>query len=72
MTEIFYSTKHFTRVGSPRLYDHRYQSAQLELWQPGEVEWFVIIRDQLRLSPRSRKGCILAIQPPLFSDGMQG
>ncbi len=34
--------RHFSRVGSPRLYDHRYQSAQLELWQPGEVEWFVI------------------------------
>lgn len=64
--------RHFSRVGSPRLYDHRYQSAQLELWQPGEVEWFVIIRDQPRSRKRSRKGRILAIQPPLFSDGTQG
>ncbi len=56
----------FTRVGYPRLYDHRYQSAQLELWQPGEVEWFVIIRDQPRSRRRKRKSRILVIQPPLF------
>jgi len=42
---------HFRRVGNPHLYEHRYQSAQLELWKPGEVEWFVIIRD----TPRSRR-----------------
>jgi len=56
----------FTRVGYPRLYDHRYQSAQLELWQPGEDEWFVIIRDQPRSRRRKRKSRILVIQPPLF------
>ena len=57
---------HFTRVGYPRLYDHRYQSAQLELWQPGEVEWFVIIRDEPKSRRRKRKSHILVIQPPLF------
>ena len=42
---------HLARVGSPRLYHHRYQSTQLELWPPGEVEWFLIIRE----APRSRR-----------------
>ncbi|MBO0795163.1 MAG: hypothetical protein J2P36_30065 [Ktedonobacteraceae bacterium] len=36
--------KHLSRVGNPRLYDHPFQSPQLSLWEPGEVEWFVIIR----------------------------
>jgi putative transposase len=57
---------HFSRVGYPRLYDHRYQSAQLELWQPGEVEWFVIIRDEPKSRRRRRKSHILVVQPPLF------
>lgn len=64
--------RHFTRVGYPRLHDHRYQSMQLELWQPGEVEWFVIIRDEPKSRRRKNKGRILVIQPPLFSDGTQG
>jgi hypothetical protein len=65
--------RHLARVGNPRLYQHRYQSAQLELWQPGEVEWFVIIRDSLPVRHRcKRKGLILVLQPPLFSDGTQG
>src|SRR6266581_1646856 len=36
--------KHLLRVGNPRLYDHPYQSSQLELWPLNQVEWFVIIR----------------------------
>jgi hypothetical protein len=60
---------HFRRVGNPRLYEHRYQSSQLELWKPGEVEWFVIIRDTSRTRRPRRTGRILVIQPPLFSDG---
>ena len=36
--------KHLRRVGNPRLYDHPYQSPQLDLWPPGQVEWFVIIK----------------------------
>src|SRR5215471_2872309 len=36
---------HLLRVGNPRLYDHPYHSSQLSLWTPGEVEWFVILRN---------------------------
>ncbi|WP_126629549.1 hypothetical protein [Dictyobacter alpinus] len=61
--------RHIARVGSPRIYHHRYQSAQLELWQLGEVEWFVILRDFPRSRRRRRCSRILAIHPPLFSDG---
>jgi hypothetical protein len=60
------------RIGSPRLYHHRYQSAQLELWQPGEGEWFVILRAAPRSRRRLRRGRILAIQPPLFSGDTRG
>ena len=35
---------HLLRVGNPQMTDHPYQSPQLPLWEPGEVEWFVIIR----------------------------
>ncbi|QBD77268.1 hypothetical protein EPA93_15215 [Ktedonosporobacter rubrisoli] len=63
--------RHLSRVGAPRLYQHGYQSAQLELWQPGEVEWFVIIRDSSPARRRRRAARILVIQPPLLSDGTQ-
>ena len=56
---------HVARVGSPRLYHHRYQSAQLELWQPGEVEWFVIIRTNPPARRRKSRGRVLVVQPPL-------
>jgi len=62
---------HLSRVGNPRLYHHRYPSAQLELWQPGEVRWFVIIRDSAPKRRRKHRGRILVIQPPLWSEGMQ-
>lgn len=64
--------RHFSRVGSPRLYDHRYQSVQLELWQPGEVEWFVIIRESAPVHQRKRRSRIVVVQIPLFHDGIQG
>src|SRR5260221_8939581 len=64
--------RHPARVGNPRLYQHRYQSSQLELWEAVSVEWFVIIRNAPRLHRRKRPGRILVIQPPLFSDGTQG
>lgn len=63
--------RHFARVGYPRLYQHRYQSAQLDLWQPGEVEWFVILRAAPRGRRRRGRGRVVLIQPPLFSDGTQ-
>jgi transposase InsO family protein len=63
---------HIARVGNPRLYHHRYQSRQLELWQPGEVEWFVIIRDEAPQRRRKRKSRILVVQLPLLLAGTQG
>jgi putative transposase len=66
--------KHLLRVGNPRLYQHLYQSSQLELWEPGEVEWFVIMRVNVSSRRRKRKARLLMIQPPLFveSDSGQG
>ncbi len=64
--------RHPARVGNPRLYQHHYQSPQLDLWEPGDVEWFVIIRDSPKSRRRKHQSRILVIQPPLFSDDMQG
>src|SRR5260370_16296041 len=44
---------HLFRVGNPRLFEYPYHSAQLSLWPPGEVEWFVIL--PCETSPRKRK-----------------
>lgn len=60
--------KHFTRVGNPRLYEHPYHSPQLALWQPNEVEWFVIIRCESTSKRRRQKGRSLVIQLLLDSD----
>ncbi len=64
--------RHPARVGASRLYEHSYQSLQLELWEPGEAEWFVIIRTDPPVRRRKRRGNIIVIQPPFFSDGTQG
>src|SRR5947199_6373998 len=59
--------KHLLRVGNPRLYDHPYQSPQLELWPPQVVEWFVIIQ-ATPYGPRPRRKRatrILVMQAPL-------
>ena len=61
--------KHFLRVGNPRLYDHPYQSPQLPLWGPDEVEWFVIIRNTPPVRRRRKKGRVVLIQPPLSLPG---
>jgi hypothetical protein len=61
--------KHLLRVGNPRLYDHPYQSPQLPLWEPGEVEWFVIIRADPQSHRRRKKGRMLLLQPPLWKMG---
>jgi len=62
--------KHLLRVGNPRLYDHPYQSAQLELWPPNQVEWFVIIRAAPYGSRprRKRSGYLLVMQLPLLKE----
>ncbi len=66
--------KHLRRVGNPRLYDHPYQSPQLELWSLEAVEWFVIIRAAPYGSRPRRKRAhrILVMQPPLLTDGTGG
>jgi putative transposase len=64
--------RHLLRVGNPRLYDHPYQSPQLPLWEPGDVEWFVIIRDSPPVRRRKRRGRIVLIQPPLWANVSQG
>src|SRR5712692_3783435 len=66
--------KHLLRVGNPRLYDHPYQSPQLDLWPSQAVEWFVIIQ-ATPYGPRPRRNRIrrvLVIQPPLLADEIPG
>jgi len=60
--------KHLLRVGNPRLYDHPYQSPQLELWSKDSVEWFVIIQAAPygSRSRGKRKGYVIVMQPPLL------
>jgi transposase InsO family protein len=56
------------RVGNPKLFQHPYQSAQLELWEADQVEWFVILRAKPYGSrPRQkRKGLLFLFQLPLL------
>ncbi len=63
--------KHLLRVGNPRFYHHPYQSPQLELWETGEVSWFVIIRTDPPVRRRKRKGRLLVVQLPMLPDGTQ-
>jgi hypothetical protein len=58
---------HFLRVGNPRLYNHPYQSPQLPLWEPSEVEWIVILRADSKSHRRRKKVHLLLIQPPLMT-----
>ena len=61
---------HLRRVGNPRLYDHPYQSTQLELWPTGSVEWFVIIRAApYGAHARRKRGRLVFLQTPLFVEG---
>ncbi len=57
--------KHLLRVGNPRLFDHPYPSPQLPLWEPGEVEWFVILRGAPNGKRRRHNPRPLVIQLPL-------
>jgi hypothetical protein len=57
--------RHLARVGNPRFYRHPYQSPQQELWQAGEVEWFVIIRNAPPVH-RKRKRRLVVMQLPLL------
>ncbi len=62
--------KHLRRVGNARLYNHPYQSAQLELWPIGSVEWYLILRTE-PYGPRLRrkKKRLIFLQFPLLEDG---
>ena len=64
--------RHLARVGNPRFYRHPYQSPQQELWQPGEVEWFVIIRNAPPVRRRKRKSRLVVMQLSLLLDGTEG
>ena len=66
--------KHLLRVGNPRLYDHPYQSPQLELWSKDSVEWFVIIQAAPYGSrPRRKRAArILVMQPPFLLEEANG
>lgn len=64
--------RHLARVGNPRLLRHPYPSPQLELWEPGEVEWFVIIRTDPPARRRKRKGRLVVVQFPLLPEGTHG
>jgi putative transposase len=62
--------KHLLRVGNPRLYEHPYQSPQLELWPQEAVDWFVIIK-AAAYGPRKRSKRttrIVVMQPPLLAE----
>jgi len=58
--------RHLARVGNPRFYQHPYQSAQLELWEAGSVEWFVIIRADPPARRRKHASRVLVVQLPLL------
>lgn len=66
--------QHFLRVGNPRLYRHPYQSSQLPLWEPGAVEWHVIIRceSQSRRRKHVVRSFIVQVPLPLDETGTQG
>jgi transposase InsO family protein len=67
--------KQLLRVGNARLYDHPYQSEQLELWPQGEVDWDMILRAEPYGSrPRRREKRLFFLQLPLLgdNDGTQG
>jgi hypothetical protein len=46
-----------------------YQSPQLERWETGYVEWFVIIRTNPPVRRRTRKGRPLVVQLSMLLDG---
>jgi hypothetical protein len=65
--------KHLLRVGNPRLYDHPYQSPQVDLWPSQAVEWFVILK-ATPYGPRprhKRSGRVIVMQPPLLKDAVE-
>jgi transposase InsO family protein len=64
--------RHLARVGNPRLFQHPYPPAQLDLWELGEVEWFVIIRAEPPVRRQKHKSQVLLVHLPLFAEGTHG
>jgi hypothetical protein len=74
-SSIYYKANLFDQAGMASLfpptpppvllYQHPYQSPQLPLWPPGEVEWHVIMRVESKVHRRKRMVKSLVIQPPL-------
>jgi hypothetical protein len=60
--------KHLLRVGNPRLYAHPYKYPQMPLWEPGEVEWHVIIRCEPKPQRKRRLARSVVIQLSLVFD----
>jgi hypothetical protein len=58
--------RHLRRVGNPRLFAHGYQSKQLPLWNPDDVEWHVIIWREAKTRRRRHILRSLIIQLPLL------
>lgn len=61
--------RHLRRVGNPRLYAHSYQSKQLPLWEPSDVEWHVIIRVNVPGRRRKRIRRLVLQLPLSFEEG---
>ncbi len=64
---------HLLRIGNPRLYEHPYHSPQQQLWPPGEVEWFVILRCETTSRRHKRKQQkVIQLALTFEPDGTQG
>ncbi len=63
--------RNLARVGNPRLYQHPYQSPQLEMRDTTQVEWYVILRARPYGSRPRRKRIrqIVFLQLPRLSEG---
>ena len=66
--------RHLLRVGNARLYRHPYQSPQMPLWEPGTVEWHVIIRCESTSHRRKHvvRSFIVQVPLPLEETSTQG
>lgn len=58
------------RVGNPKLFQHPYQSSQLELWDASQVEWYVILRAKPYGSRprRKRSDQLFLLQLPFLTE----
>ncbi len=66
--------RHLLRVGNARLYQNPYQIPQPSLWEPGEIEWHVIIRCEQKAHRRRRviRSFTIQLPLPIENDGTAG